>query len=819
MKVARKILFYFLLTVLAALAIFSGSVFLFKDRLLQQFIREANKSINTPVKIGHIDVSSWSHFPDLTITFTDVYVEDSDPGIYPLLEAKKISFAINAWDAYQGRYSIRQLQIFDSETHLKVDEKGHSNFVILKKTEDHTEPIVFDLRKVKLTNTHVQYRDQQTRQQHHYESRELTTSIHLEGNHYTIETEGDVTVKKLSIQSWSLLTDKSFDVQTTVLYDANEKSVVINDSELKLSKAAFQLKGNYSWKNKPVIDASLSASNTNIQTILSLLPNKLTHGLTEYQSEGDLYFTLKVNGDVNNPRLVADFGCRNASFFHPRFKSRIEQANLRGSFASSSITDAGKAELFIKDLTGKLNGREFSADFSVQQFDDPVVTLQFNGSLDGASIENFYPIDGVSEVQGLVKANIALAGKVSLLKNKATAQEVQASGSIELDDVAFAVERKKIKFSEIHGALQFNKNDIAMSNLSGRLDQNDFVLNGFLKNVIPFLLFEHQPIGIEADLHSTFLDLDQLIALSVSGTAKGDDGFSISPLLHLNFNCDVARMKYKRFAPHRVKGDLLVQHQVAVTRHVSLEAMGGKLELSGIVDARQPKAIDVSTSFKLDGIRVDSVFYVFENFYQNFIEDKHLQGRAFADVSLEMSLDPKLKLFPETLIADIDVLIKDGKLNHFEPLQKLNKYLDDEALDQLRFADLKNTIHIEKKTIFIPQMDISSNATSIRLSGKHTFDQQIDYRVVAPLRNKKKIDPDEAFGAIEETGGQSKIFLKIIGTTDKYDVKLDREATKKKIVSDLKKEVRELKEAFQSRGKQKMKEAELKKDEYFDWDN
>ena len=37
--------------------------------------------------------------------------------------------------------------------------------------------------------------------------------------------------------------------------------------------------------------------------------------------------------------------------------------------------------------------------------------------------------------------------------------------------------------------------------------------------------------------------------------------------------------------------------------------------------------------------------------------------------------------------------------------------------------------------------------------------------------------------------------------------------------SDLKKEVKELKEAFQLKGKKKKKELELEKDEYFDWDN
>jgi hypothetical protein len=91
---------------------------------------------------------------------------------------------------------------------------------------------------------------------------------------------------------------------------------------------------------------------------------------------------------------------------------------------------------------------------------------------------------------------------------------------------------------------------------------------------------------------------------------------------------------------------------------------------------------------------------------------------------------------------------------------------------------------------------------------------------VAPLRTRKKIDPDEAFGAIEQDSkGQSRLFLKITGTTDNYEVTYDKEAVKKKIASDLKKEVQELKDAFKLKGQKKKKELELKKDEYFDWEN
>jgi hypothetical protein len=244
--------------------------------------------------------------------------------------------------------------------------------------------------------------------------------------------------------------------------------------------------------------------------------------------------------------------------------------------------------------------------------------------------------------------------------------------------------------------------------------------------------------------------------------------------------------------------------------------MGGDLSLSGIVDAKNSKAIDVSSSFKLNGLRIDSIFYVFENFQQTFIQDKHLKGSAYADVSLDMTLNPNLKLFQETLVADISANIRNGELNNFEPLKSLNKYLDDEGLSALRFADLKNEIHIENKTVYIPQMEVRSNVTVLQISGTHTFDQHIDYRIITPLNNRGKIDLTEAEGAIEEMEGRSKLFLKIIGTTDNYRVLYDTEAVKKKIIADLKKEVQELKDIFNK--KKKKKEVELSKEE-FDWDN
>jgi hypothetical protein len=820
----KKIILYSGIGLLVIIIGFAVSLFIFKDRIIQQFISEANKSLNTPVKIGKIEIFAWQDFPNLAIVFTDVYVEDSHPGEYPLLTAKKVSFYLNPVEAWKGNYSIRGLQIKDSETNLKINKAGKNNFTIAKPTEGATtSTISFDLKNVKLLSTTVSYSDEQASQYHTFISDKLTSSIAIRGDVYKIEADGDVMIQQIGIKDQVFLKEKTMDVVASVDYDDDKKIVSINSASLKVNKSLFDVTGTYSFKQKNLINIKAEGKETDIHTLLALLPDDTNRKLKQYQSEGDVFFDLKLTGEISehkDPFISIHFGCKDATFSHPEYKSKITHANLEGSFASPSLTQFAKAELFLKNVTGELNGKLFSSNLSLQNLEDPYIQFDFKGELDAASLQNFYPIPEIKQMEGNLIADFSIEGKTGLLKKKSTAQQVKTNGTVELRNIQFIFGKQAIHFNGLNGSLQFNNNDLAMSNFRGQFENSDFVLNGFFKNVITFLLFENQPIGIEADLKSNFLDVDQLFEIGFGESKSDGYKFSISPNVYLNFNCDVKSLKYRRFHPQAIKGNLLVKNQVAVSRNIAMKVMGGDLSLNGIVDAKSPKAIDVVSSFKLNGIYVDSVFYVFENFFQTFIQDKHLKGQAFADVNLEMTLAEDLKLISKTLISDVSATIKNGELNNFEPLKALNKYLDDETLNKLRFADLKNDIHIENETIYIPQMEIKSNATTIQLSGTHTFDQRIDYRVVAPLRSKKKIDPDEAFGAIEEdTKGQTKLFLKITGTTDTYEVAYDREAVKKKIVSSLKKEVKELKEAFRLKGKKKKKEMELEKDEYFDWDN
>lgn len=826
----RKIFLYFLLACGVFVGILAGIVVLYKDRLINQFIREANESLNTKVKIGKTDISWFERFPNLSIVLTDVYVEDSHEGIYPLLTADKISFQLDLIAALRGNLIFHGLTITGSETNLKIDANGVNNYTITKSTSsDTTKGVRFDLENVRLADARVRYVDYRVDEEYIFFTPQLRANINARGAQYGIQAEGDVNTEKVRIKKSELFAGKQFQIDSDLIYDDDLRKLSINPSELELQSSKFMVSGTYEWKDDALIDLNVEGRDTDIRTLLSFTPEKVYKRFERYRSKGDMHFSAHLKGNVGrntSPALSASFGFSGATIYHPESRSRIEQANLEGSFTSAHVADAAEAVLVLKNINGRLNGKSFFSDLTIRNFSDPALQLDFRGVLEAGSLLDLFPVKDVGAVSGELSADVAFAGRLAWLKNRKSSQKVQARGSIELNDLAFLYGREKFPLRDINGTLQFNNHDLALSNVRARLGNSDFLVNGFFKNAVAFLFFPDQPIGIEADLQSHFVDLDELFALGFSpdtGNAKkGEYEFRISDDVNLKFNCKLGSLRYKKFKARDVSGDLLVQNSTAVSRNISLTSMGGTISVSGRVDARQAGRVNVSSVAKLAGIHIDSVFYVFENFNQSFIRDTHLKGQAYADVDLSMVLNPALRLFSETLVSDIGIVIRNGELNDFEPIKKLDKYLDDEGLDRVRFSDIRNEIHIENKKIYIPQMEVLTNVTNMRISGTHTLDQQIDYRIVTPLRSYRKINLGEAKAAIEDNGnGQSKLYLKIAGTTDNYRVVYDTESVRKKIGEDIKNEITELKTLFRNGGRREEAESvpEPEEDDYFDWDH
>ena len=825
-RVLKKIVVYTLLMILAVVGASVIATFLYKDRLIDHFIREANKNLNTPIQVDKIMVSPLSNFPQVSLVFKGVVMEESfDKSTYPLLEAARIDFTFNPFNLWEGKYIIEEIHLKDASCHLKVNKNGETNYNIAKQPGGGAAPsVTFDLSRIFLDNVNFRYSSDRNDTYIEASAKKATAKLEVDQDVYNTIVSGDFIFHDLKVDQQTWITGKDIAFQAKVVYDDTQRTLDFNSSKLQVAGSDFKVYGDYTFKDKQFIDLNVEGENTNLQTILSLLPSRMSERFKKYQSRGDVYFDLVLKGEISraiSPTLDVNFGLIDCDLFYPDNDVSITGTQARGKFHADDLDKRATYRIALEDVSGSLEGQDFNGNLLYRNFKKPYAKLDFTGDLDVNSLFKFYEIQNIDSASGRLGVNISFEGYLQDLKNKTGASKIKTSGDVNLENVDISIDELKLPLTALNGNLLFNNNDLALSEVRGKLGNSDFLLNGFFKNIIAYALFDNEPVGIESTLVSDFIDLDQLLSVSnqEQEAPTGEYVFQLSPRLRLKFNCNIKSLKFRRFTARNIRGDLKIKDQVALAEELNLEAMGGKLNLSGLVDTRNVKDIKVNTSSKLNRIDVDSIFYVFENFNQNFLEDRHLKGKIMAEVAAEMHFNENLELFPETLTSTISTSIIGGELNDFEPMQRLDRYLDGDKLDHLKFSELKNDIYIDNKTIYLPQMEVGSNVTNIKISGTHTFDQKIDYRVIAPLRSRRKIDKDEAFGAIEEhVTGQSRLYLKIVGTAADYRVVYDKEGVKQKIASDLQKEMKELKRAFKNKGLKKQQTIELEEDDYFDWD-
>lgn len=378
---------------------------------------------------------------------------------------------------------------------------------------------------------------------------------------------------------------------------------------------------------------------------------------------------------------------------------------------------------------------------------------------------------------------------------------------------------------------------MAITNFKGWLGKSDFLLNGYFKNVLGWLFLERQHLLIEADFASDFLQLDQLLSSSgglandkTSGNANGkvsarkDQAYklAISPYLDFDLNADVKQLHFQRFKGRNIRGTVRLNNQVMSTPQIAVQVMGGRFHVRGTLDARSPNTIKVSTVADLDNIKVDSLFYVFENFGQTFLMQRHLRGELQANIDSDLYFDSYLNPKTNLLEAEVKATIRNGQLIGFEPMQKLSRFANRQELSNIRFSELSNTYFIQSRQVYIPEMEIKSNvsrAPVIGIQGIHTFDQQMDYKFRIPLLARpKKVDRDKRFGTVahSEAAGPN-LFLTLKGNENNYTIAYDKDRVKTKIAADFKREKHEIKELFKGKKTEKKKEVQPQEDEYFDF--
>lgn len=817
---------YTLLILLVSACILGLTAYLMRNSIVKIFVNEANKSIQAQIFVDKISLDFIHTFPEFAIEFKNIRIVETVPGsTKDFARAERLYFSFSIWDLLNKKYKIKNLYLKGAKINFKILESGANNFTILKKGEESTQKvkIVFDLKGVRLDDVDIMFDDKQLKNTFGAYIKNAKADFKLIDEDWDISVMGELTTHVVKLRDWAFFKEKPAFLESKIIYSAKDKTYKVTNSSLKVLNADFAIEGIYRDGKKPFVDFKFSEQNSDFQTIISFLPPKFSEPLQYYKSKGDVYFSGIVKGEISRQkktRIKIDFGCKNASFYHPEYKEGVENVSFKGLFDNERESDL-KAVFSLDNIKASLNEKTFEGNFNLINFYDPFITLDAKSTVDADYFFKIFPNENIEKIEGEAAFDVKFKGRIADAKTKNYAA-LHTEGNISLKNINLKSKKLRYEVKNLSGDFEFTKTDLSAKNFACQLGSSDIKADGKFVNIIPYILYPGlHDIQIEATTTSNSLNLDELLSAQTDSSTEKYK-FSLPSHLKLNLSSKIDKLKFNRFKPTAIEGKLTLSNQKLEGQGLKMDIAGGKLTLDGSIMMLKDSTFGTETKFKLDKMKIDSIFYMLDNFGQNFITHRNLKGTISSDVSALFIFNKYLEINTTSLVAEAQTVIKDGQLQNFKPMKNLAKFVDEEALENIRFSELKNTIQIAKKSVFIPEMEIASNITKMSVMGTHGFDNEFEYRLKIPLRNYKKKNNLEEQQAIEGnifTGFY--LYLIIKGNPDNFKVIYDKAAVKQKIKERWKEEKEEIKEIFkkdyQKKQIEKQKAAEASEDEYFDF--
>lgn len=205
-----------------------------------------------------------------------------------------------------------------------------------------------------------------------------------------------------------------------------------------------------------------------------------------------------------------------------------------------------------------------------------------------------------------------------------------------------------------------------------------------------------------------------------------------------------------------------------VLKETGFELGDANVMMNAEIDLTDKKATPFNLDFDTDLLEISELVKAFDFF--NLPSLKSAEGvsgeLATNGILAGRIIDQSGKL-DSTLQGEIGFLLKELQLKSFDPITSTaGKVLRDKRLENIRFADLSDTIRVKEGTIQIPRMEITSTAFNLFVEGNLRYDNNSHLWISIPwnnlwFRDYSVIPDDKSFN---EAG--AKFFIQALGNDE-----------------------------------------------------
>jgi len=776
------------------------------------FITEINKSLVAEVQIDDVQLSLIKDFPFASVRFNGVRIKEAlkTPTKNNLLTAGTISLRFNIIDLLRKKYRVKNIRLDNIELGPHIYADSSDNFHFWKQTGGSSnDNFNFELQRVIIHNLHLRYIDDVSR---------TFVDVHVPGfvakgnfgsTKYTLDLAGNILIRDFKSQGISYLSNRAFNMW--LLLDADSRAGLYNIQKgaFETGKLNLTASGSFVYNEKQKqVNLDIAATGSTLQEMLSLVPEKYTRSFDGYKFQGKGNITSKISGNVGGSHLPAvNIRLDMQNGIITERKSGVGLRNVSASAVYNVKQDGENESLSISNLKASLGDGYVSGSLLMLGFSSPTLKCNLGASLNLNELQQFLKYEHFSSMSGWLKVNAAFNGRIADIKHPASADFLHSSftGTGSIQQASLGLKKYDLPIKGIQSAFAFNGNDLQLQQLTFQAGRSDFSLHGTLGNLLSWIFVKNESLSITGSLNSQRFDWDELSGAQQSSTDEYQFRLPGDISIH-NLQVHSTNFTFGKFSAVNMTGIAQMQDKVLSVADIAMLTCQGRVTGQANINARDGKFSLLQAKARLENVNVKMLFTEFGNFGQDDLKDANLEGVVSADVIFACSMRNNLDIDLNSIKTHAEIMIENGRLVNYSPMQSLSKFLKVQDLSDIRFANLHNQIDIANQVIYIPAMEIKSSAIDLQLMGTHTFDNGLDYHFTLALADlvaskfkihNKGFDNQAEFGPVEDDGrGRTKVFVSLTGTVDNPIVKYDKKALREKISGDLKEQKVELKQAL-----------------------
>ncbi|MCX6304547.1 MAG: AsmA family protein [Bacteroidetes bacterium] len=528
MKKALKITGVVLLAILLILII---TPFFFQDRIKQEVKNLANRTLKSEVNFTDMNLSFFSHFPNLSLTLTGFSLKSSAPFTGDtLISAREIAFGVNVKSLFGKTILITRIYFNNAKINILYDAKGAANYDVYQSKDTTSAPVdtthasgaELNIEHIVFKNCQVVYSDPAIPVKAVASGLNYAGTSSITSDFFNLTSDVRIDALDVIYNQQKYIDAKPVTAKLTTRVNSRDLSVNFEKNDLKIKDIPLQFSGKFNFE-KNGYQVSLN--------FLSVMEKEFLSARFRIRQAETLWVFAKVNASVDLAKWAKALDVKSVDV-----RGMYElNLNAEGSYITGPVkkgirneTDTvilgiPKFDLMTK-LTGgymkyaglpqSLNNINFTLNASCTDNNYEHINVQLE-NLQASFLKNqvkgFFRMKGMENMA--IDANLAGSCNLAELKDVVPVDSITLAGILFMDikvkgnyipaTKIFPVTTAVISLHDGSVQTKYYPHPLEKIEMVTEVTNNTGTIKGLLVNVKPLaFLFEGKPFTLTAALEN-----------------------------------------------------------------------------------------------------------------------------------------------------------------------------------------------------------------------------------------------------------------------------------------------------------------------------